>query len=245
MENKSNIQFAFFIGPFLLNPEIVERSKYTRTTFKDKNYVIYEQNKIPIIGYRFPSYIPLDIANDILTRIQMPVSNNMHLPIYTEKVAVEDSWKPPSKLDYSDEWLSLMIDTDKQIIIGYYLGRVYEDNFNRLYSGNSYINIRPDYKGKGLCKYFAQYTYSMIAQVMKVSYICINIVVPENISGVCRCYIQAGLNLGYVVYGSRRSEYGKYETLNINSCDMSEIKYLIFLIDRDIIDEEMIHVCSP
>lgn len=98
---------------------------------------------------------------------------------------------------YDNQWLALM--ADRNVIVGFYYGEVYTDIMGRLYSKNSYINIRPEYRGKGLCEKLAKYAYNQVYNVFGVDYMTI-LVASKIRSGACRCYVKSALFLNFDVY---------------------------------------------
>lgn len=90
-----------------------------------------------------------------------------------------------------------MIDNNR--IVGYYKGLIKNDKFGRFFSTGSYIDIHPDYRGKGLCVPFTEFTYRKLVEVYKVSYININIKSDNNVSA-CKCYFQGALGNNYRIY---------------------------------------------
>jgi hypothetical protein len=154
-------------------------------------------------------------------------------------------WAPPvdPKLGIDDiHWLSLMLDDETDQIIGYYVGNVDYDNLGRRYNTYSYLQIRPDYHGTGLCGSFSQYTYAHVASIMGVEYFCISIR-ADNPVAACRCYAQAAINLGFKVYVDSAILRAK-DYCSVISRGREEDKHMFIVTNPELdLDDEMQAAC--
>ena len=197
---------------------LIQRSVvYFPTIRKKFYYTIY--NNCPINLYydvRSHSLIPnsVDIVNYIknsnsllsVTTIFNKIMQNIHTSpeqyVHIESQNEIQVWKiPPISCYINDQqnYVSFLIDDDRDIIVGYYEGFIDIDKKGRTYSRYSNIEIRPDYRGQRLCTPFSTFSYRMVVQVMKVKYFSIK-VAAENKVTACRCYVQASLNNNFCPY---------------------------------------------
>lgn len=60
---------------------------------------------------------------------------------------------------------------DKGEVVGFYVGSLDEDSLGRRYANDSFVSIRPDYRGRGLCRELARFTYGGLIKQAHVVYI--------------------------------------------------------------------------
>nr|WIL05276.1 hypothetical protein pmam_237 [Pithovirus mammoth] len=239
------MEFLFFEGPTNVRelfPELVENSYLNYPEIVRENFVILNGERILVDFYKHVGWSAKEIAytdsrrEEILSRTSLSPSNPLSLPVQVEEVEKERIWRPVEELLEEDQWLALMV--DDEVIVGFYFGEVFLDNLGRKYSTHSYLNIRPDYRGRGLCRPFAQFAYNNATRNLQVIYFCITVATSET-AGVCRCYIRAALNLGYQTYGDFGEFYPEFEQIEVENCNSGKMKFLIFVTDGSPFDEEM------
>lgn len=118
--------------------------------------------------------------------------------IYTKRYKKNVYFDPEPLYKGENAWVGLLIDTNINKVVGIYQGE-YETSFPSLdiYSANSFIEIRPDYRGRGLCIPFAALTYETVMKRAK----SINIVnASRPRSKGCSCYVRAAEEIGATTY---------------------------------------------
>lgn len=112
----------------------------------------------------------------------------------------------------------------KDIIIGYYEHSIHIDEEGP-FSDTSFIRIRQDFQGKGLCYYLAKFTYCNAWNVLGVNRIYTTIT-AEYYRGACRCYFKAAFDCGFKIYQE------EYQITSSDWCyqEESEIYQLVFFI---------------
>jgi hypothetical protein len=98
-----------------------------------------------------------------------------------------------------NKWVSLLLDENEKVIIGYYSGFISMDQLNRRFSHQSYIKILPSHQGKGLCAPFAAFSYGCLNRIYNVVYICLVVAADDRVNA-CRCYSRAARLGGYIPY---------------------------------------------
>ena len=233
-----NVKYLFFRGPYDLSEEfgdIIHRSKLRDEHPIEEYSIIYNDIEIPVLLHKYQGrYFVWAISNhqppqEVNERINLPASDPLYLPIYVTTRIVDTPWVPLDKLYEENEWLSIMIDVDTNTIIGEYHGEIYTDNLNRIYSTHSFINIRPDYRGKRLCTAFSSFAYDQVVKIMDVDYISITIGSKTPLNA-CRCYVQAALNIGLIVY-NYDVKNNRTNRINRESC-VDTTSSLIFIVPR-------------
>lgn len=233
------MEYAFFTGPVNIEaiyPGIEKRSSLIYTRDKISFFVNYRGQEFKVVkngmGGFYVASSPFLSYDDILL-LEHRISNGS-LPVQEKIKTLEYLWSPEVNLTEENSWLSLILHQGQ--IVGYYFGFIQEDDLGRLYSSHSYISIRPDYQGRGLCKDFSKYTYGKIYEVFDVDYIYLS-VAAERKAGACRCYIRAGKELGFRTYGSFE-EYGDivpdYKIRKVSDCNAGNLIYLIFTTKGEI-----------
>lgn len=239
------VEFLFFEGPTNIRelfPELVENSYLNYSEVVRENFVILNGERILVDFYKYVGWSAKEIdysdprKEEILLRAGLPSSDPLFLPVQAEEVEKRRVWRPVEELFEEDQWLALMV--DGEAIVGFYFGEVFPDDLDRRYSTHSYLNIRPDYRGQGLCRPFAQFAYDKTTRNLQVSYFCITVATDET-SGVCRCYVRAARNLDYQVYGDFGEIYPEFEQIEVEDCNSEKMKFLIFITNGSSFDEEM------
>lgn len=153
----------------------------------------YDKNKIIFIWY----YINTELLKGQLT-------------IYDKFEKDKKDWI----ITYHPEegnWISLMIDDTENKIIGKYSGSTNIDKIGRTYNIFSSIVIQEEYRGKGLCTNFVEYTYQQVSEKLNVKYFLISISAKDPVKA-CYCYIKASLNLHFNVYINNK------QLTDLNTC---------------------------
>ncbi|AHH01711.1 hypothetical protein pv_144 [Pithovirus sibericum] len=245
MQPQQEFEFLFLKGPVdirQLYPEMVKASPLVYSEPSEINFVIFRGNKIKVsyweeIGWRTSEIVYTDpISKEILFRTNLPETDVLFLPVLTEFVEREKLWSPEETIQ-NDEWMALMV--THNIIVGYYRGFIFCDEFGRDYSSFSFLNIRPDYRGRGLCRPFAQFAYGALTEKFRVNYICLTIATQHEI-GVCKCYVRAAKNLGFRVYGDDDANFPNPKEIGVEECNSGKFVFLILVTQGDILDQEMI-----
>jgi hypothetical protein len=137
-------------------------------------------------------------------RLNKMINIDKTLPVEMCQRTIREFWTPAAKIrDSPNEWLSLLLDvTDlNPLIVGTYAGDLRRSGG---YQFNIFSNIELlyNYRGRGLCKPFASFTYAKVRQAFGVDFFCIQ-VGAENQYAACRCYIQAAMDAGFIPYINR------------------------------------------
>ena len=164
-------------------PVYQEKATHTYVTFRGK-----EVEVVRSVG----RWIVLDSYDAALLRY---LNYNPTLRIVQ---SMEDrEWEPVTYTD-EDSWSCFMVDQNN--IVGFYTGSIEEDSLGRKYTSNSFVGIRPDYRGRGLCRELARFTYDNLIKQVGVGYIVTK--VDSNIgAGASRSYMRAAKDLGLSTYG--------------------------------------------
>jgi hypothetical protein len=234
------MHYEFFVGPVNLEevyPGIVERSAYFYTEEEDMYYILYKRREVQVVPFSV-GWRTLDYDQEIeeyIRRFQPDLRFRSTLPVLSRKVKVERTWKPYHILWQDHEWLSLLMEEER--IIGFYRGESYEDDLERRYSTHSNIQVSPEFRGRGLCKNFAQFTYDKLLTELSISYISIN-VASTLPTGACRCYVRAAKDLGLYTFGAFAWE-DEYLLREVEDCNLGDLDFLIFTFLPGV-DETMI-----
>ncbi len=228
MQDTSKYRYLFFSSPDVI-PEyvvhMIENGTVRRNIQVTNYYVVLDGLKIGlstpnfvppipslihILGIQNPSMNREDVVGlawsiriDVKRRISLPVSDPDHLAIQEEQSYISRiEWQPRITKEYGSEngvWLSFLIDVERNAVVGTYSGFVEVDGRGYRYSRGSFIELHPDYRGRGLCRDFARYSYSEAAVLYDISYFKIKVGAIEQV-GACRCYTQAAMDIGFSVY---------------------------------------------
>lgn len=121
------------------------------------------------------------------------------------------------------DYIAFMIYEGK--IIGYYRGALAISK-GRLCSKDSFIEIRSDFQGKGLCKPLASFTYCSLSDKLGVK--CIKIwIATLNPNSACYCYIEAAEKCGYRTFWKEK-QVGD-ELCSSHEFKEESLKQLLFL----------------
>jgi hypothetical protein len=159
------MRYEFFIGPVDLKqrfPELVANSTYLFPLELIDYYVVYQGQRVRVFGHDERWYSASKEVNSFIDRERPEI-------ISVNRV-VQGTWKPTTK---TDGWISIMVEGNK--IIGSYYGEIHMDQLGRKYNSNSSINISPEYRGRGLCKEFAFFTYQGLVNLLHTDYILIRV----------------------------------------------------------------------
>nr|WIL02885.1 hypothetical protein Cbor_150 [Cedratvirus borely] len=144
-------------------------------------------------------------------------------PTLTRIESIEDKqWDPIAYTD-KDTWSCFMV--DDRTIVGYYMGSLDKDSLGRMYSRGSFAGIRPDYRGKGLCRELARFAYDSLTKIAGVDYIITE--VDSNIgAGASRSYMRAAKDLGLLTYGyCSEEEDDDYALREVEDCDRGKNRF--------------------
>jgi len=219
-----NFEFVFFHDIDRLPSKyetLLENSDYEYSVTTEYKFILIEGRRIPVMGETGSYYIDKDDVAEYLRETNQKSDkqsirdrfnsitkdiNNKSIPVITQENATTEIWKPKSPPLGQNTWVSLMVDKSLNKIIGTYKGAFYEDSKHRRYSGKQYLEISPQYRGKGLCTNFAKYTYDQLGNTQGenaplAAYLCLVIGASEKVAA-CRCYTAAALSLGFTVYST-------------------------------------------
>ncbi|SPN79373.1 Hypothetical protein BRZCDTV_303 [Brazilian cedratvirus IHUMI] len=210
------MHYEFFVGPIDLRqrfPELVANSTYLfPLTFTDY-YVMYQGRRTQVYNYGERWYSASKEVNAFM--------DNERPEIISVDRVVQGKWEPNTE---TNGWISIMVEENK--IIGSYYGGIYVDQLGRNYSSNSSIDISPEYRGRGLCREFAFFTYQHLVDLFHMDYILVR--VDSTIgAGACRCYVRAAKDLGLRTFGSLSEEH-EYLYREVQDCNLGDLKFLIF-----------------
>ena len=215
------MRYEFFVGPIDLRqrfPELVANSTYSFPLELIDYYVVYQGQRVRVFGYGERWHSASKEVNSFIDRERPEI-------ISVNRV-VQGKWQPTTE---TDGWISIMVEGNK--IIGSYSGKIYMDQLDRKYSSNSSIDISPEYRGRGLCKEFAFFTYRGLVNLLHTDYILIRVNSTIG-AGACRCYIRAAKDLGLNTFGSRSEEY-EYPRRQVKDCSLDDLDFLIFTTSEE------------
>nr|WIL04640.1 hypothetical protein Cduv_160 [Cedratvirus duvanny] len=183
--------YCFFQGPI----DLYQRFNfvpYEYSVTKVSYFVNYKGRKINLSS---SLYVKSDnmLSYDDILEIEEAIKQR-ELTIMKEEKSKFAHWSVPSFVD-KEHWLSLLFSEEGEIL-AYYKGRI-EERTSGTYSTSSFISIRPDQRGKGLCTEFATFTFSNLGKVVDKIELVNG---ATNSQAACACYTAAGLALGYEVY---------------------------------------------
>lgn len=185
------------------------------------------------IFFRGP-FILSDGQGDLFNKSKYSIKPVLN-PNVTEIDDEDNVWIPNNYLHHRFQYMNIFIDTEKQYIIGYYIGEVFRDTQKRIFSSHSYITLRPDYRNKRLCTPFAENTYLTVIKEMKAEYFIIynQAVNKENAN---RSYVRAALNGCFLVYGFIVTEgiEAQRQLLHVDDLDDcgDEINVLLLIVPQ-------------
>nr|WIL03577.1 hypothetical protein Cplu_146 [Cedratvirus plubellavi] len=186
------------------------REKVTRL------YITFREREVEVVR-SLGRWLVLDAYDSALMRY---LNCN---PTLRRVEAVEDKqWDPIAYTD-QDTWSCFMV--DDRTIVGYYMGSLDKDSLGRMYSRGSFAGIRPDYRGKGLCRELARFAYDSLTKIAGVDYIITE--VDSNIgAGASRSYMRAAKDLGLLTYGyCSEEEDDDYALREVEDCDRGKSKF--------------------
>lgn len=156
-------------------------------------YIIYNGKRINVVEGTDGYYIPSRSKKLVnINKIEDEINDGL-IPVYHEIKNSTFFFGIPSKENMVYDYITLMIYKPFNKIIGYYLGEL-EDNC----SIGSYVKIRPDFTGKGLCKPLSAFTY---CSLINIGVKCIEIVIStSNPMLACSCYLDAAWVCGLRIY---------------------------------------------
>jgi hypothetical protein len=222
------MRYYFYKGPINLKskfPDLVANSTFVYPVEEVTYYILYRGEKAQVIEYGGQGTLSSWHSVDEDKGVDAFIQRERPKIFYTTTVS-DHQWTPTIKVREENEWLSIMVDKGK--IIGSYDGNVRTDSLERKFSSESFINISPEYQGKGLCREFALFTYERLLSVYQVDYIAL--VVASMIgAGACRCYMRAAKDLGLYTYASTTLGKGEaYVYREVEDCDRQDLDFLIF-----------------
>ena len=232
-----NISYYFINGNNPIIPDyivnLINNSKYEYKENYSYNYIKLNLGELEVYydgsNNRFfidDDSIPnsSEIENLIYTN-QLPVYKGSKLIDLTWKFNI--NWLFPIQI-LKNSWTSLMI-LNQNELIGYFTGTMGIDKLNIIYNKGSNLDIRPDYRNKGLCKPYVTYTFSQVVDQMKAKYIHM-IIGSTTLVAACRCYVQSAFDLGFRVF-RRNDEIPYQEMFNKDECINTqyedELKFIV------------------
>lgn len=183
--------YRFYLGPLDISDQF-NFTPYQREVTKLSYFVNYKGRKVALSS---SLYVKSDnmLSYDDILEIEEAVKQGV-LTVQKEERSKYEYWSVPT-LVKDEHWLSLLLDEQEQPL-AYYRGKI-ERRDDAVYSTSSFISIRPDQRGKGLCTKFATFTFSKLGEVVDRIELING---ASNSQAACSCYTAAGLNLGYKVY---------------------------------------------
>lgn len=120
--------------------------------------------------------------------------------IYYDTLEKQGLFKVGTNFD-TDSWTSLLIkesaEGENDKVAGFYQGHYAKTASGEVYSTGSLIEIRPDFRGQGLCIPFTTLTYDSLLK--KAQWISIYNVSRPMVVG-CLCYSSAAKNIGATTF---------------------------------------------
>lgn len=173
---------------------MIEHENYVNIS----SVVQYVRNMNPDYNKLLRRKLENELMDEIENRIKLSEDNPLYLPIFTKNHENIEKWSVQAK-EYEpidNNWICYMVDTSQNIIIAYYVGKVWS---NIQYIPYLRINIRPDYRGKGLCRPFSILTYTCLVKFYDIKVFCVQVTAEDKIHA-CNCYYHAFRDLGYKYY---------------------------------------------
>jgi hypothetical protein len=221
--------FLFYTNEGEIPPEVVgllERTKEEHQVETVRYYTIYDGHKFrlsPEFGVLRPSNFSISkyIRNrrpeinrkELIQKLTKMINVEGTLPVESETLQITEVWDPTiSFTEGSMDWISIMIRNTiaGPRVVGVYNGFAAFDRYGNTYNSGSTLELSYDYRGQGLCRPFAAFTYRKVREHYGVDYMCIQIA-AENKYAACKCYVQAALDAGFIPFVDFRQLTNKEE----------------------------------
>jgi hypothetical protein len=231
LENYKEIKEVEYIQPFIIYDNYPFR---LRGKGDGRHINILDLNKY------FKEVKPNTTKNQLKEEINNMIDIGI-LPIHEEIItSTPEVFAPGEDFLAGASWISLMVQPEKLQIIGSYHGNIKCPGELRCYNRFSIIVLSSDFRGKGLCRPLATFTYQKLKEHFQVEFICLHVAAENKISA-CRCYAQAGMDAGFTPYLNQE------KADDVNQCkifDTNPYTNMILLSnDSNITINSVTHLC--
>ncbi|SPN79069.1 Acyl-CoA N-acetyltransferase [Cedratvirus Zaza IHUMI] len=214
------MEYYFYLGNSEEREKLIsahdETGDYPYQEKVTRLYTTFREREVEVVR-SLGRWLVLDAYDSALLRYL-----NCNPTLRRVEVVEDKQWDPVAYTD-QDTWSCFMV--DNKTIVGYYMGSLDKDSLGRMYSRGSFAGIRPDYRGKGLCRELVRFAYDSLIKVAGVDYIITE--VDSNIgAGASRAYMRAAKDLGLLTYGyCSEEEDDDYALREVEDCDKGKSRF--------------------